>query len=134
MAVRREKIKNLMDNLKTILDETCKKWLQKIEESNDGSISVDIMHEFGEIFARNITTITLGFDISDVKVKLMSTSSIIDTDSPLVEKELSIPDCIPEISSYNITHLQANFKSVWTILYFLSGLQRIFPSESMKAS
>ena len=56
--------------MKSIITLKFEEWTKRIEASENGTTTIDIAHEFIDIWARNIITISFGEDVSQETLEL----------------------------------------------------------------
>ena len=67
-AFLKNRIYEMMEKLKNILDMYFARYDKEISESRDGSTSINIAIELNEILKRNIVTIAFGEDVSQTEI------------------------------------------------------------------
>jgi len=128
-AFYKDKIGPMMDSLKEKMADKFRLRLKEIENSPDGSVTIDMTSEFRDIFARNMSAITIGKDVQDEKFEITKFYDQPDG-STVYEKSMeSMSQAMPVILMQSAMHGVSCMDSTLGFLKILTPAYNMFSKK-----
>ena len=126
-AFYKERLVSMIEVLKDKLADSCKSWLDQIQEQ--GHVNIDISQEFSNIFTRNIINIAFGEDVTNEKVEIWEKTDL-EGINPMVLKTMPFGQAIRRVGD-DTTTISLKLKvtnPLYRVIYGATGKSISFSS------
>ena len=98
-AFYKERLEQMVEVLKDIVENRFESWLEKIKASNTKSHTIDVSTEFMDIMSRNIITVAFGEDVNDelMELKVRKSHAGGEFETKKVDLTFAITECWEQV-------------------------------------
>lgn len=120
-AFYKDKVVHMLQILKIKITESFQNWMQAIDQSGDGSVTIDITQEFELIFARSIIHIAFGEDINDEEIEVYMRTDP-DCQKPFKKQSVKLNTALKELFDQAIKAIRFKvFNPLFFPAFYLFG-------------